>query len=173
MQAAAAVSQTVEQFLTFFLAGEEYAISVLKVTEIVECGKLTRVPGAPVWIRGVTNLRGSVVPVVDLAVKFGLPPAAVSPFTCIIIVEVNSDEGHLLLGVMCDSVQQVLDIPSGEIQQPPTFGPRVRIDCIQGMGLDNGKFVVILDIDRVLSANELLAATAAAEEETLAPEGEV
>ena len=171
---ASAVPQTVDQFLTFFLAGEEYAIPVLKVTEIIECSALTRVPGAPVWIRGVTNLRGSVVSVVDLAVKFGMAPSVITPKTCIVIVEIDTDDGRLLLGVMCDSVRRVLDIPSGEIQPPPPFGPRVRIDCVRGMGLDNGKFVVILDIDRVLSASELLAATSAASDEgTLAPVGEV
>ncbi len=152
-------SQMLDQFLTFFLGDEEYAISVLKVTEIIEAGALTRVPGAPSWIRGVTNLRGSVVPVVDLAVKFGLAPAVVTRRTCIVVVEIAAEDERLLLGVMCDAVHQVLDIPAGEIQPPPSFGPRVRVDCILGMGRGAEKFVVILDIDRILSANELLTAT--------------
>jgi purine-binding chemotaxis protein CheW len=152
-------SQMLDQFLTFFLADEEYAISVLKVTEIIECSAMTRVPGVPPWIRGVTNLRGSVVPVVDLAVKFGLPATPVTARTCVVVVEIKADDERLLLGVMCDAVHQVLDLPAGEMRPAPAFGPRVRVDCILGMGVDGGKFVVILDIDRILSTNELLAAT--------------
>ena len=162
-------SKKLDQFLTFFVGAEEYAVSVLKVTEIIECSALTRVPGAPQWVRGVTNLRGSVVPVIDLAVKFGMPQTAVTGRTCVVVVEIESTDERLLLGVMCDAVHQVLDIPAGEIQPPPAFGPRVRVDCILGMGIDGGKFVVILDIDRVLSSNELLAATAALTDEELLP----
>ena len=158
---ATAESQSLDQFLTFFLAGEEYAISVLKVTEIIECTSLTKVPGAPAWIRGVINLRGSVVPVVDLAVKFGLTDTVITPRTCIVVVEIRHEDERLVLGVMTDSVNQVFDIPAGEIQPPPSFGPKVRVDCILGMGSGAGKFVVILDIDRILSSNELLTASAA------------
>ena len=168
MQTAAA-TQTLDQFLTFFLGDEEYAVSVLKVTEIIECSALTRVPGAPQWIRGVTNLRGSVVPVVDLAIKFGMPRTVVTGRTCVIVVEITIGEERLLLGVMCDAVHQVLEIPGGEIQPPPSFGPRVRVDCILGMGIDGGKFVVILDIDRVLTSSEVLAATSAAIDESTLP----
>src|SRR6266849_2055648 len=156
-------SQSLDQFLTFFLAEEEYAISVLKVTEIIECGELTKVPATPAWIRGVINLRGAVVPVVDLAIKFGLPHTAVTPRTCVVVVEITIDEERLVLGVMADSVHQVLDIPPGVIQPPPSFGPKVRVDCIIGMGSGGGKFVVILDIDHILSSNEVLAATEAAD----------
>lgn len=156
-------SQSLDQFLTFFLAGEEYAISVLKVTEIIECVALTKVPGAPSWIRGVINLRGSVVPVVDLAVKFGLPLTAITARTCIVVVEIKHEDERLVLGVMADSVNQVFEIPPREIQPPPSFGPKVRVDCILGMGSGAGKFVVILDIDRILSSNELLTASASTE----------
>ena len=157
-------SQSIDQFLTFFVADEEYAISVLKVTEIIECGVLTKVPGTPSWIRGVINLRGSVVPVVDLAVKFGLPQTAITPRTCIVVVEIRADEERLVLGVMADSVHQVFDIAPGDIQPSPAFGLKVRVDCILGMGSVNGKFVVILDIDHILTSNDLLAATAATDD---------
>jgi len=158
-------SQAHDQFLTFFVAGEEYAISVLKVTEIIECGALTRVPGTPSWIRGVINLRGSVVPVVDLAIKFGLPQTVITPRTCVFVVEIQKDDERLVLGVMADSVNQVFDIAPGDIQPSPAFGLKVRVECILGMGSVNGKFVVILDIDHILTSNDLLAATAAVKDE--------
>jgi len=158
-------SQSIDQFLTFFVAEEEYAISVLKVTEIIECGTLTRVPGTPSWIRGVINLRGSVVPVVDLAIKFGLPQTVITPRTCVVVVEIHKDEERLVLGVMADAVHQVFDIAPGDIQPSPAFGLKVRVECILGMGSVNGKFVVILDIDHILTSNDLLAATAAVEED--------
>jgi purine-binding chemotaxis protein CheW len=166
---ATTVSQSLDQFLTFFVADEEYAISVLKVTEIIECGALTKVPGAPAWIRGVINLRGSVVPVVDLAIKFGLPATVITPRTCVVVVEIRAEDERLVLGVMADAVHQVFDIQPGDIQPSPAFGVRVRVDCILGMGSVSGKFVVILDIDHILSSNDLLAATAVAGEEATVP----
>lgn len=159
------------QYLTFFLAGEEYAITIIKVTEILECSVLTKVPGAPAWVRGVINLRGAVVPVVDLAVKFGMPQTEITPRTCVVVVEVQSDQERLVLGVMADAVHQVVELGPDQIQPPPSFGAKVRVDCIQGMGDSNGKFVVLLDIDRVLSLTEILAAadaTTPAEELELA-----
>src|SRR5690349_13842672 len=126
------------QYLTFYVAGEEYAVTILKVTEIIECVSLTHVPGTPPWIRGVLNLRGAVVPVVDLAVKFGLAPTTLTRRTCVVMVELEDVEGgkgeRLVLGVMADSVHQVVELGPEQIQPPPSFGPRVRVDCIQGMG---------------------------------------
>ncbi len=151
------------QYLTFYVAGEEYAITILKVTEIIECVSLTHVPGTPPWIRGVLNLRGAVVPVVDLAVKFGLAPTELTRRTCVVMIEledVEHDKGdRLVLGVMADSVHQVVELGPDQIQPPPSFGPRVRVDCIQGMGVSGDAFVVLLDIDRVLSSSEILAAS--------------
>ncbi len=152
------------QFLTFFLAGEEYAVTILKVTEIIECAVLTKVPGAPPWVRGVINLRGAVVPVIDLAVKFGLHQTEITRRTCVVLVEVEHDGQRLVLGVMADAVHQVVELGPDQIQPPPSFGPKVRVDCIQGMGDSNGKFVVLLDIDRVLSLSEILAAAEATAE---------
>jgi purine-binding chemotaxis protein CheW len=150
------------QFLTFHLAGDEYAVPVLKVTEIIECTALTRVPGTPAWIRGVLNLRGSVAPVIDLAVKFGLPPTEITHRTCVVMLEMEHDGERHILGVMTDAVDQVVELGAADIQPPPSFGPKVRVDCILGMGNQNGRFVVLLDIDRVLSLAEILAAEEAA-----------
>lgn len=147
------------QYLTFYVAGEEYAVTILKVTEIIECVTLTHVPGTPSWIRGVLNLRGAVVPVVDLAVKFGLAPTVLTRRTCVVMVELEHEEERLVLGVMADSVHQVVELGPDQIQPPPSFGPKVRVDCIQGMGTNGGAFVVLLDIDRVLSSSEILAAS--------------
>jgi purine-binding chemotaxis protein CheW len=166
---ATVVSQSLDQFLTFFVADEEYAISVLKVTEIIECCALTKVPGAPSWIRGVINLRGAVVPVVDLAVKFGLAQTAITPRTCVVVVEVRSEDERIVLGVMADAVHQVFDIQPGDIQPSPAFGLKVRVDCILGMGSVNGKFVVILDIDHILSTNDVLVASAVIDPEATLP----
>jgi purine-binding chemotaxis protein CheW len=152
--------QANDQYLTFFLAGEEYAITILQVTDIIECGAVTRVPGTPPWIRGVHNLRGTVVPVIDLAIKFGLPATEITRRTCIVIVELKADDETLVMGVMADSVHQVVDFTSEQIQQPPAFGPRVRVDCLLGMASSNGKFVLMLDIDRVFSSDEIVAASA-------------
>jgi purine-binding chemotaxis protein CheW len=155
------------QYLTFRIAGEEYAIGILRVKEILQYEAVTRVPRTPPWIRGVINLRGSVVPVVDLAVKFGLPESAVSGTTCIVIVEVALDGEQAVMGVMADSVSQVVDLAAADIEPPPAFGTRVRVDFLPGMGKVGKGFVLILDIDKVLSSEEVLAATTL---ETPAPE---
>jgi purine-binding chemotaxis protein CheW len=153
------------QYLTFLTAGEEYAISIVKVSEIVEYEAVTTVPNTPLWIRGVTNLRGRVVPVVDLAVKFGLPASRISKFSCIIITEVMFQGEQLTMGVLADSVSQVVDLSADEIEQTPPFGTRVKTEYLLGMGAMGKKFCLILDIDKVLSADELLAVTESVDEE--------
>jgi purine-binding chemotaxis protein CheW len=145
------------QYLTFFVGGEEYAVNILKVKEIIEYDTVTAVPNTAAWIRGVTNLRGNVVPVIDLAVKFGLPASKASKLSCIVITEVAYDGDRLTMGVMADSVNQVLEFSEDEIETPPPFGTRVRIEFLLGMGHMGKKFCLILDIDKVLSADELLA----------------
>jgi purine-binding chemotaxis protein CheW len=147
------------QYLTFITAGEEYAISIVKVTEIVEYESVTTVPNTPMWIRGVTNLRGRVVPVVDLAVTFGLPASGISKFSCIIITEVMFEGENLTMGVLADSVSQVIELSADEIEQTPPFGTRVKTEFLLGMGTLGKKFCLILDIDKVLSADEILAVT--------------
>jgi purine-binding chemotaxis protein CheW len=143
------------QYLTFYIAGEEYAVEVLRVKEIIEYDVLTKIPATPSFIRGVINLRGSVVPVVDLAVKFGLPETQVTKFTCIVILETSLDGEKTVMGVMTDSVSQVIDLPLGEIEKTPAFGTKARVEYLKGMGKAGKKFVLILDIDQVLSVEEL------------------
>src|SRR5580698_2220127 len=151
--------QSPVQYLTFLTAGEEYAISIVNISEIVEYEAVTTVPNTPVWIRGVTNLRGRVVPVVDLAVKFGLPSSRVTKFSCIIITEVMFQGEKLTMGVLADSVSQVIDLSADEIEETPPFGTRVKTEYLLGMGALGKKFCLILDIDKVLSADEVLAVT--------------
>src|SRR5208282_6031913 len=147
------------QHLTFFVAGEEYAVNILKVKEIIEYDTVTTVPNTAPWIRGVTNLRGNVVPVIDLAVKFGLSASRVSKLSCIVITEVSYDGDKLTMGIMADSVSQVVDFTESEVEAPPPFGTRLKIEYLLGMGRMGKKFCLILDIDKVLSADELLAMT--------------
>ena len=161
------------QYLSFYLAGEEYAIGILQAKEILEYDTLTRVPQTPPAIRGVINLRGSVVPVVDLAVKFGLPPTAISKRTCIVIVEVDLAGQRTVMGLLADAVSQVMDLAPTDIEPPPPFGTAVRVDYLQGMGKVGKKFVLLLDVDRVLAAPELQAvAAASAPPEAAPPPGE-
>jgi purine-binding chemotaxis protein CheW len=145
------------QFLTFLLADDPYAVSILRVREIIEYDTVTRVPNMPGSIRGVINLRGAVVPVVDLAMRFGLRDSNVTKRTCVIIAEVEVGGERLVMGLMADSVSQVIDLPSADIEPPPAFGTRVRVDFLQGLGKLGKKFVLILDLDRALSDIELLS----------------
>lgn len=150
-----------QQYLTFMLSGEVYAIGILAVREIIEFGQLTEVPNMPGFIRGVINLRGAVVPVVDLSVRFGKGETAVSRRTCIVINEIENDGETQTIGVMVDAVNEVLEIPASEIEMPPTFGAKIRSDFIEGMGKVEGKFVILLNVDRVLSVDEMSELVAA------------
>jgi purine-binding chemotaxis protein CheW len=144
-----------QQYLTFLLGGEMFAIAILNIKEIIEYGNLTEVPMMPSFIRGVINLRGSVVPVVDLSARFGRSKTEVSRRTCIVIIEVESADEKHDIGVMVDSVSEVLEIARSEIEPPPAFGAKIRVDFIAGMGKVAGKFVIILDANKVLSVDEL------------------
>lgn len=146
------------QYLTFRVAGDEYALPILKVREIIQYQPITHVPSAPACIRGVLNLRGSVVPVIDLARKFGLADSTVSPHTCVVVIEVKLEDEATVMGVQVDSVSQVLDLIAAQIQPPPAFGTRVRLDYLNGMGEAGKHFVLMLDVDRILSLEELLSA---------------
>jgi purine-binding chemotaxis protein CheW len=147
------------QYLTFALSGEMYAVGILNVKEIIEYGNLTEIPMMPAFIRGVINLRGAVVPVVDLAARFGGKASEVQRRTCIVIVEVQQEEGKHDIGIMVDAVSEVLEIPGTEIEPAPAFGAKIRADFIAGMGKVNSKFVIILDIMRVLSVEEMAKLT--------------
>jgi purine-binding chemotaxis protein CheW len=158
-----------QQYLTFFLAGEEYAITILKVKEIIEYHTVTTVPKTPNWVRGVINLRGAVVPVVDLAVKFGMEERPVMRTTCIVIVEGCFGEQNATMGVIADAVSQVIDLSASEIQEPPSFGTRIRVDYLLGVTQLGNKFALMLDVDKVLSTDELVSLNEAKESDV--PEG--
>jgi len=142
------------QYLTFFLADEQYAVGVLKVKEIIEYGIVTKVPTTPSYIRGVINLRGSVVPVVDLAVKFGLPPVPVSRRTCIVIMETTLVGERVVMGIVADAVSQVIQFAPQDIEPAPPFGTSVRLDYLEGMAKLGSKFVLILNMDHVFAADD-------------------
>jgi len=144
-----------QQYLTFMLSGETYAISILRIKEIIQYGQLTEVPRMPDFIRGVINLRGAVVPVIDLSARFGKPPTPIGRRNCIIIIEVAIGAETQNVGVMVDAVNAVLEIPANEIEAAPTFGTNIRADFIAGMGKINGKFVIILNIQHVLSMDDM------------------
>jgi purine-binding chemotaxis protein CheW len=158
------------QFLTFLMAEELYAVSILRVREIIEYDTVTRVPNMPASIRGVINLRGAVVPVIDLAVSFGLRDSRVTKRTCVIIAEIEVSGERLVMGLMADSVNQVIDLPPADIEPPPAFGTRVRVDFLKGLGKIGKKFVLILDLDRALIATDLLS-VAEARNVVFTPEG--
>jgi purine-binding chemotaxis protein CheW len=150
------------QYLTFHLAGEEYAVGILAVKEIIPCGALTKVPQTPASICGVINLRGNVVPVVDLAVKFGLGASALTHRSCIVIVEVALDSEPTTMGILADSVSQVMDFSADDVVAPPVFGTRVNTSFLLGMGRSGSKFVLLLNIDRALAASDAEAGVASA-----------
>ena len=152
---AAGLARDDRQHLTFMLGQETFAIGILAIKEIIEYGQLTTVPMMPPFIRGVINLRGAVVPVVDLAVRFASAPTEVTRRTCIIIIEFQADGETQVAGVVVDAVNEVLEIPAADILPPPAFGARIRAEFIKGMGKVQDKFVIILDVDKVLSDDDL------------------
>jgi purine-binding chemotaxis protein CheW len=144
-----------EQYLTFQLGAEMFAIGILHIKEILEYNNLTTVPMMPAFIRGVINLRGAVVPVVDLSARFGRSASDVTRRSCIVIIEVNVDDGVQDIGLMVDAVSAVLEIPASEIEPAPSFGARIRADFISGMAKVEGKFVILLNVGKVLSVDEM------------------
>ncbi|MBN8763307.1 MAG: chemotaxis protein CheW [Thiobacillus sp. 63-78] len=154
-RAGLAAPQDQQQYLTFMLGGETFAIGILAIKEIIEYGNLTEVPMMPDYIRGVINLRGSVVPVVDLSTRFGRKSTQLTRRTCIVIIEVASDQETQVVGVVVDAVNEVLEIAQDQIEPPPAFGAKIRTDFIRGMGKVDGKFVIILNVGNVLSIDDL------------------
>jgi purine-binding chemotaxis protein CheW len=144
-----------DQYLTFVLGGQVFAMGILAIKEIIEYADVTAVPMMPGYVRGVINLRGAVVPVIDLSVRFGKPSSPVTKRTCIVIIEVEVRNERHILGVVVDAVNAVLDIPGSEVEPPPAFGASIRTDFIRGMGKVNGKFVILLDVDHALAADEM------------------
>jgi len=143
------------QYLTFRLGEEIFALDIAKVREVLDFTNITKVPRTPDFMRGVINLRGNVVPVVDMRLKFGMTRTEQTVNTCIIIVEISVDGDTTVLGALSDSVQEVLDLEPGQIEPAPRIGTRLRTEFIRGMGKQDDHFVIILDIDKVFSMDEL------------------
>lgn len=145
------------QYLVFMLNGETFAIDILQIREIIEYGSLTEVPMTPPTVRGVINLRGAVVPVIDLSARFGRARSTVGRRSCIVIVEVEGggEAQRQTLGVLVDGVSEVLEIGGAEIEPAPSFGARIRTDFIAGMARVGGRFIVVLDVGRVFSVDEI------------------
>ena len=144
-----------DQHLTFDLSDEELAVPVMNIREIIRYGKLTKMPMVPNFIEGVINLRGNVVPVINLAAKFGLKLREVNKRTCIIIMEVEIDREPVVMGIVVDKVLQVIEIPEDNIEPSPTLGASIQTNFIKGMARTEDGFIIILDISQVLSAEEI------------------
>lgn len=142
------------KYLTFSLADEEYGIAILKVKEIIGIMPFTPVPQAPVFVKGVINLRGRVIPVTDLRLKFGMPPEEYTQRTCIIVVEIDGKTGTFPMGVVVDSVCEVINIRADEIEEAPAFGAQLETNYILGMAKTGGGVKILLDIDKVLTSEE-------------------
>jgi purine-binding chemotaxis protein CheW len=143
------------KYLTFSLADEEYGIGILKIREIIGMMPITSIPQTPGFVKGVINLRGKVIPVIDLRLKFEMEACGYTERTCIIVVEVEGGEGRILFGIVVDSVSEVLNIKGDDIENTPTFGVKLNSDYILGMAKMEGGVKILLDIDKVLSEQEL------------------
>lgn len=143
------------QYLTFSLDQEQYAVDIRKVREVLEFSTVTKVPRMPEFMRGVINLRGTVVPVVDLRLKLGLSRTEATIDTCVIIIEVDAEGERIILGALADSVQEVIELDPKSIEPPPRFGTRIDIDFIRGIGKRDEQFIILLDINGVLTDQEL------------------
>jgi purine-binding chemotaxis protein CheW len=153
-QAVKAITNPEGKYLTFSLGREEYGIGILKIKEIIGMMPITSVPRTPAFVKGVINLRGKVIPVMNLRLKFGMEEIPQTERTCIIVVETRGIRGAVLIGIVVDSVSEVLNIKSGEIEETPVLGAELDTDYILGMAKMNGGVKILLDIDRVLSAEE-------------------
>ncbi|MGZ4960826.1 MAG: chemotaxis protein CheW [Methylomonas sp.] len=161
------------QYLTFVLGGEIYALGILNIKEIISYGDLTEVPMMPAFVRGVINLRGSVVPVIDLQARFGKGCTAIAKRTGIVIVETAGDgesDNQQDIGVIVDAVNEVVDIGEREIEPPPSFGTGIRPDFINGMAKRNDRFVILLNVNRVLSVDEMASLSKPGESHLAFPE---
>jgi purine-binding chemotaxis protein CheW len=147
--------QLAGKYLTFRLAEEEYGLEILKVQEIIQMQAVTKVPRTPDYVRGVINLRGKVIPVIDLRKKFGLAAVADTEKTCIIVVQLTQGSGKLVMGIIIDEVKEVLDIKAENIEETPSFGASINTEFILGMGKIGHSVKILLDIDKVMSAKEM------------------
>jgi len=156
------------QYLTFTLGNELFALGITSVREILDDKNITRIPRTPDFMRGVINLRGHAVPVVDLRLKFGMSKTQLTVNTCIIITEVNADGETMELGALADSVQEVVELTPGQIDPPPRMGAAVDARFIKGMSKLNNAFIIVLDANRIFSAEELTCASAGTDPDQLA-----
>ena len=154
-QAVKAIADKEGKYLTFTLAEEEYGIGILKIKEIIGMLPITSVPQTPDFVKGVINLRGKVIPVMDLRLRFGMPSIDYTERTCIIVVEIAGSTGTILIGIVVDAVSEVLNIKGDDIEKTPTFGTKLNTDYILGMAKMEGGVKILLHIDRVLSNDEL------------------
>jgi len=161
-QATKAMVDKEGKYLTFTLAAEEYGIGILKVKEIIGMMPITTVPQTPEFVKGVINLRGKVIPVMDLRLRFGMEPMDYSERTCIIVVEIEGASGTVFIGIVVDAVSEVLNIKGDSIEETPTFGTKLNTDYILGMAKMEGGVKILLDIDRVLSTEEVAVLAKAA-----------
>lgn len=143
------------KYLTFRLAEEAYGLSIMKVQEIIGMMKITRVPRVPAFIRGVVNLRGRVIPVVDLRLKFGLEQIESTERTCIIVLQIKKGDQEITVGVLVDEVSEVMDLIDDQVEPPPTFGTQVNAGFLIGVGKVEEKVLMLLDIDKVLTTDEM------------------
>lgn len=150
------------QYLTFTLQGELYGLDILRVREILEYTRPTTVPMMPGFVHGVINLRGNVVPVIDLAQRFGRGATELMPRTCIVIIEIDGEEGPLAVGILVDAVNAVLDMEPAQIEPAPSFGTGLRQDFIRGMARTDTGFIILLDVGRVLSVEDMASLAGAA-----------
>jgi purine-binding chemotaxis protein CheW len=154
-QSVKAMTEREGKYLTFTLAGEEYGIGILKIKEIIGMMPITSVPQTPEFVKGVINLRGKVIPVVDLRLRFGMEAIDYTERTCIIVVEISGKGDTVLIGIVVDSVSEVLNIKGEDVEDTPTFGAKLDTDYILGMAKMEGGVKILLDIDRVLTAEEI------------------
>ncbi|MGO8695490.1 MAG: chemotaxis protein CheW [Rectinemataceae bacterium] len=161
-------TSNVNQYLTFTLDNEQYAIGVGKVREVLEHTKITRLPRTAEFMKGIINLRGAGVPVIDLRLKFGLPETPITKDTSIIVMEVESQDGSVVVGALADAVHEVVEIDEPTIEKAPRFGTRLAAEFIRGVGKRDDGFVIILDIDRIFNAEEMTVLTADRESVTAA-----
>lgn len=143
------------QYLTFLSGTEVFGIGILHVKEIKEYASVTTIPMMPDYVKGVINLRGNVVPIIDLPVRFGREKSTISKRTCIIIVEIAFDDESMDIGILVDAVNEVIDIPVDLIEPPPSFGSKIRIEFIEGIGKLENQFVILLNVNKTLSVSEL------------------
>lgn len=154
-QAVKAMVDKEGKYLTFSLAGEEYGIGILKIKEIIGMMPITTVPQTPEFVKGVINLRGKVIPVIDLRLRFGMDAIDYTERTCIIVVEIDGSAGTVQIGIVVDAVSEVLNVNAEDVEETPTFGAKLNTDYILGMAKMEGGVKILLDIDRVLSGEEI------------------